>query len=638
MRYLYAAITLLLGLVLLGLGISQLTAEDQEPLQTEGAQDAPFTVVTDGIIDTEAGRDEITIEAEGEYSLAVARTYDIEAWIGDAAFNRVTGIAEGDEGESARIEAEHVGGEAQAPNPEGSDLWVATESTEGDLLYRWNAPDESGDWSMVLFRDGEEPAPTAISMEQTDTQSQVMGIVLLIGGGLLTLVALGLFYWAAGSRRKNQRPEDDDAPKDPETEDPMTDTADTDSAAATEHDPATGTDDAGSTGRTSFTSLTRTAFSGLAAVLLGAGGAIGLTGPAHAQATDDADETQEQEDADQEDSEEQEDPEEADAPDAEDLEGETDEDVEVEEEIPAEGYSVLLSSQLEDILADVAEVVETGDADQDAELLEDRVAGDALSSREIAYRNHDLVDAELPAPIGTEVLSAAVTSDQEFPRQAMVIAEHPEGEVPQILVLEQESPRENYKLVHTSMMAPGTEFPSLSAEQGGTEPLEADSEVDGMTPEQAVSGTAEYFTDSNHEFGEGMADSVYIDSLHQYYEDLAEAADDTEVSFPEPQTNEDITALELPDGSTVVAGSFEMVMQMAPLEDGDTIFLEHDLVSELVGTDWTTFPTEIFTVESVVLHLPAEDSDEDVVLLGVHDIVEDASIDTPEWFDGYDGD
>lgn len=118
---------------------------------------------------------------------------------------------------------------------------------------------------------------------------------------------------------------------------------------------------------------------------------------------------------------------------------------------------------------------------------------------------------------------------------------------------------------------------------------------------------------------------------------MAEAADDTEVSFPEPEPDEDLTTLELPDGSSVVAGSFEMVMQMAPLEDGDTIFLDHDLVVELVDTDWTTFPTEIYTSESVVLHIPAEDSEEEAVLLGVHDIIEDASIDTPEWFDGYDG-
>lgn len=619
MRYLYAAIALVIGLILLGLGIAQLTGGSDEALraETEGAEDAPFTVVTDDIIDAESDRDEFTIEAEGEYTLAVGRIYDIEAWLGDAAHNRLTGFTESEGDEPPRIDVEHVEGESAAPSPEGSDLWAATESAEGDLLYRWSTPDESGDWALLIFRDGEEPAPATISIEEPQVTSQTTGTALLIGGGLITLLALGLFYWAGISRRSGQ---DSDHDHSDDQGDPMTAS---DEAAVADHEVGEA-DEAESQGRTDFTGGARTGFSALIAAVVAVASAVGVAGPAQAgeESDPDADATVE--------------PDEAEAPDAEDLEEEHDEGVEVEEEIPAEGYSMLLSAQLERVLEDLAETVEAADAEQDAELLEDRVGRDAFAAREIAYRNHDLADTELPAPIGTDVLSAAVTSDQDFPRQAMVITDHPDTEVPQLLVLEQESPRENYRLIHTSMMAPGTEFPAISAEQGGTESVAPDDEIHGGSPSEAVSGVADFFTDSDHDYGANMAESIYIDSLHQYYEDLAEAADDTEVSFPEPETREDVTALRLPDGSTVVAGSFEMIMQMAPLEDGDTIFLEHDLVVELAGTDWTTFPTEIYTLESVVLHLPPEDSDEEIVLLGTHDIIEDASIDTPEWFDGYD--
>ena len=624
MRYLYAAIALLLGLVLLGLGVGQLNAGNEETLtaETEGAQEAPFTVVTDDIVDADAGRDEFTIEAEGEYALAVGRTYDIESWLGEAAYNRVTGFVEAADDQPSRIDVEYVDGDSQAPSPEDSDLWAATESAEGDLLYRWSTPDDTGDWALLIFRDGEEPAPAAITIEETDTTSQAAGIALLIGGGLVTLLALGLFYWASRSRRQSQGPDDDESSSTTDREAAMTES----SAAESISDTTTNPQGSNSSGRTDFTSGGRSAFSTLTAVVLAAASAVGVAGPAHAD----------QEPSPDGDGDQAEQPDEAEAPDAEDLEDEGD--VEVEEEIPAEGYSMLLSSQLERILTDIAATVEAGDAEQDTELIEGRVGGDALNAREVAYRNHTVAEAELPTPIGTEVLSAAVTSDQDFPRQAMVITDHPDSDVPQILVLEQESPRENYRLIHTSVMAPGTEFPSLSAEQGGTEPVDQEREINGHNPGETVAGLAGYFTDSEHDYGADIADSVYIDSLHQYYEDLAEAADDTEVSFPDPEPRENVTALQLPDDSTVVAGSFEMVMQMAPLQDGDTIFLEHDLVVELVGTDWTTFPTEIFTLESVVLHLPPEGSDEDAVLLGVHDIIEDASIDTPEWFDGYDDD
>lgn len=627
MRYLYAAITLLLGLVLLGLGIGQLSAESEETrtVQTQGTEEAPFTVVTDDLIDAEDGFEEFTIEAEGEYSLAVGRTFDVEAWIGEAAHNRITGITEAEGEDAGHIDAEHVEGEAQAPNPTGSDLWAATETAEGDLLYRWSTPGDSGDWSLLIFRDGEEPAPATITIEQMQPQSQTAGIALVIGGALVLLISLGLFYRATTARRKPRDPEE----KTPEDDQPKEDGTESAEADAPEsQDPEA--DDRQDTQRRDFTSASRSLISALTSIALAAGAAVGLAGPAQAEnePTDQPGGTAEQSEPAEGD--------EAAEPDAEELETQTDEDVDVDQEMPAEGYSMLLSSQLDRILTDISEVVQAADAEQDSEMLEERVSGTALTARETAYRNQDAAEGDAPAPVGTEVLSAAVSSNEDFPRQAMVITEHPDTEVPQVLVLQQQTARENYKLVHTAMMAPGTEFPSLSTEQGGTEMVDPESEIGGISPADAVTGMAEYFTDADHDFGGRVAESTYIDSLHQYYQDLTEAADDTEVNFPDPEGREGTTALQLPDGSTVVAGSFEMRMQMAPLEDGDTIFLEDELVADMLGTDWTTFPTEITTLESVVVHLPPEDSEENAVLLGVDDITLDATTETPEWFDGYD--
>lgn len=629
MRYLYPALALLLGLILLGFGIGQLNADPEtHTVETQGAEDAPFTVVSDDLIDSEEGFEEFTIGAEGEFSLAVGRTYDVEAWTGEAAHNRVTGFVEADGEEAAHIEAEHVEGEMQAPNPTGSDLWVATETAEDDLLYRWSTPDDSGDWSLLIFRDGEQPAPASITTEQVEPQSQVPGTILVIAGALALLLSVGLFYRAANARRRSSDSDDDT----PEGSSP--DGAGADSADSKEQDIADAEADpekaAERPERTDFSGASRSVVSALTTIVVAAGSAVGLAGPAHAEetATEQPDESaQESEPADAEVS---------DEPDAEDIETQTEEDAEVDEEMSAEGYSVLLNSQLDRILTDVAEVVEAGDAERDTELLEERVAGPALSARETAYRNQEISEDDAPEPVGTEVLSAAVSGGEGFPRQAMVITDHPDTDVPQVLVLQQQSARENYRLVHTAMMAPGTEFPSLSTEQGGTQVVDPEAEVAGTTPVEAVSGMADYYTDADHEFGDRVADSAYIDSLHQYYQDLADAADDTEVNFPAPQGRDGTTALQLPDGSTVVAGSFEMSMQMAPLQDGDTIFLEHDLVVDMLGTDWTTFPTEITTLESVVVHLPAPDSEDEAVLLGVNDMVLDATIESPDWFDGYD--
>lgn len=652
MRKLSAFAALLIGLVLIILGVVRLADANsqEETLQTQGAQDAPFTVVTEGVIDPEDDREEFTIEADGEYTVAIGRTYDIEAFIGDAAYNRIDSLSEGDDETAAHVHAEHIEGESEAPNPLNSDLWVATETTEGELLYRWTAPDESGDWSMVIFRDGTEAAPADIAVENPFTASSTSGIILLVSGGLVLLLAVGLFYVAARNRQPEAatrtaatattaaagtaavpaatNAEESDA-EDSAAEDraQFADGAEDDVAEETENPAAadiTEDPEPRQDGLPPFKGGGAAMIGGIALTALLAGS---VTGAPPVQAATDEPTSVDQEA--EEDSAEQ------DA--GEDAEQDSEEPgIDTDTDIPEEGYSVLLNSQLERILEDIAQTAVTADEETDAEALESRFTGAALESRELAYRNHDLAETGLPQPIGTEILSAAVTSGEDFPRQAMVIVDHPEAQVPQILILEQEDARSNYRVAHVSTMAPGTEFPSISAEQGGVSQLSGDAEIGDITPESALTGAAGFLSDSSADFGDRMAESVYIDGLHEYYTELSEAAEDADVRFPDPSVDEETTALELPDGSTVVAGSFERVMQMAPLEDGDTIFLEHDLVVELVETDWTTFPAEITSKESVVLMIPADGSEDGVVLLGVHDIIEDASIETPEWFTGYD--
>lgn len=690
MRFVYAIIAFAAGLALLGLGINQLTAETEEThvVETEGAEDAPFTVVTNDVIDAEAGRDEFTIEAEGEYLIALGRTYDVEAWLDDATHNRVTGFETSEDPEQpSRITAEYIDGETDVPEPTDSDLWVSVETAEGETPYRWDTPDEEGDWALLMYREDGEPAPAAITTTETVTYSHTGGIALLVSGALVILLALGLFYWAVGAprRRKNAQaapaaaagaevdhaeapapgehdatqefvpawaaqPEaeadpaaEDPAPEHPDTlEDPTEGHGEDEDDEDDDADPMNTPDDPPPATRDNSEKLSgwaqgirdrldggRSAFAAVLAALVALAAGLGLAGPAHA-------ENDEESPAEDEDSEvQQEAPAEPDPEELEDENGAGDE-TGVEGEVPSEGYSVLLSSQLESIMEDIAQTVENGDEERDAELLEDRVAGDALDYRELAYRNNELAETSMPTPIGTEVLSAAVTGDTDFPRQAVVIVEHPDAEVPQVLIIEQATARENYKLIHTAMMAPGTEFPAVSAEQGGVSAVPPGEADESGTPAAALQGVSRWFVDEDHEFGQQVAESVYIDALHEYHEELTEAADDTVIEFADPEVDlENASALELPDGTVVVAGAFDMTMEMSPIGDGDTIFLEHDLVVEIVGTDWTTFPTRITSREFVVLHIPPEDSEEEVVLVGVDNLISDAEINTPEGFDDY---
>lgn len=674
MRFISSIIAFVLGLAALGTGIGQLTAwapETSTVVESEEAEgEAPLTVITEDVVDPESDRDTFTIEAEGEYTVALARLHDIESWVDGAAHVRVDDVVEDGEG-GGSWDVEYLEGETEVPNPYDSDMWVATETTEGPMDYQWAAPDQSGEWALMLFRDGSEPAPAQFTTEITAEEDTALPVILIVLGALGILLGIVLFYWALAARRaqreeqgeetaehegagqeepaqvdaaqaseqaavagaatgaaaagSEQESEEDAAEDASEAEETSAEDETTVIPAAAEEDDVNGEDEDDQRG-----GWKRSSVATAAAV------AIALSPSALATAQDEADEQPQQEeqpeqdDAAQQDAAEDEDEEPAqqDDQDAEET-PEADEEISEEDGTPGEApetqdYSVLVDSQLESIVEDIAEVVAEGDEAGDAELLEDRVGGNALDVRELSYRNSEISDNAEPEPIGTEILSAAVTSEQGFPRQALVITQHEDAELPQVLMLEQESARENYKLTQAVTMDPSAEFPGLSAEDGGVGAVGPSSETARFPADLAMERTAVFLNNAEYYFGMHVQESAYIEDLQSYQQEVRDSAPDVTVSYTRPLN--DAAALRLPDGSVLAVGSFDATEQLRPDEPGAAInFGEEGLLNELAGTSSTTADTDILSRESLILHIPAEE-DEQITVLGVDYIVSDVNI------------
>ncbi len=136
-----------------------------------------------------------TAEEDEQVVLAIGRTAEVEAWLGDAEHLRVSGLSsweelttevvtaeEPDADEATDEEAEDPAA-AGLPDPAGSDLWVAEEVGTGDAELTWT--DSPGRWSLVAATDGTGPAPV-VELEwgrEVTTPWLVPGIVL--GAGLL---------------------------------------------------------------------------------------------------------------------------------------------------------------------------------------------------------------------------------------------------------------------------------------------------------------------------------------------------------------------------------------------------------------------------------------------------------------------
>ena len=136
---------------------------------------------------------------------------------------------------------------------------------------------------------------------------------------------------------------------------------------------------------------------------------------------------------------------------------------------------VVSDSQLQRIVREVASTVKTADTNRDQALLITRVAGSALETRKVQYFLQQK-NKKIPAlaPVIANPITVALPmqlSDSALgwqPRTLMVATKSDDPKVPpQMLVLQQQSPRENYKLWYLIDLLPSDTFPTVAAQNVG---------------------------------------------------------------------------------------------------------------------------------------------------------------------------
>lgn len=145
---------------------------------------------------------------------------------------------------------------------------------------------------------------------------------------------------------------------------------------------------------------------------------------------------------------------------------------------------VVNDAQLQRIVREVATTVKTADGARDEPLLLTRVAGPALELIKIQYflQTKNKKIPKLPEIIANPVtialpmqLPAAELGWQ--PRTIMVVTKsEATTRAPQLLVLQQESPRENYKLWYLIDLLPNAKFPDVAAQDIGAISVAAENE------------------------------------------------------------------------------------------------------------------------------------------------------------------
>jgi hypothetical protein len=189
---------------------------DTATLSLPTRPDAPVVVSDPGVLDAVAP--DVTIEAtaggDEPVVLAVARSADVDAWVGPAAHTRITGLASWEQLEVTDVAAEESTAEATEgataepaepaalPNPAGSDLWVVEQTGTGSAQIDWT--DRDGRWSLLAATDGTAPAPevTLTWPVEVATPWLVPGLIL---GGLLLIAGIALLVLDTLTHREMRR-------------------------------------------------------------------------------------------------------------------------------------------------------------------------------------------------------------------------------------------------------------------------------------------------------------------------------------------------------------------------------------------------------------------------------------------------
>ncbi|WP_264354400.1 hypothetical protein [Pseudarthrobacter sp. MM222] len=588
LRFKTAVALVLLGLLTLLAGIGQKTfwapAETVTATAPTDAAAAPLTVFDEKLRTRQGGTVKINVKGEGSFLLAAGRPDDVDAWVGATAHNTVSGVS--DDGKALQLT--HTDGEATAPSPAGSDLWVTTENASGELNYSWTPPAD-GDWSLLLATDGTKPAPASITMTfPNDTTTpwaipfMVLGSLLILGGGALLVLkpkpgagngkggALGNLLGRRPGAKSAARPA----------------AGDTTGAGTTSEVPAAKpttpaeNSSAGNSLAGWRSAGHRWRRSGAVVAVLTAS-AVAVTGVAAQASQTPAPAPSTSTSA---------------APAATPPAAE-----------PAADAPVLIDAQFRRILEQVAGAVDAGDAAKDAAKVEPRVAQAELEVRTQNYKIRSQVGAyEARMPVrATKLLTTVVTKKRSWPRSVLAVTQGEGNVVPQLLTLTQASPRENYKLVATTPLQPGTTFPSIPRD--GTETL-APADKTGLlySGEEALAGLGDRLTNAESPFKDKLAEgqsSPYIADTLAYQADVVTSGVNGTFAFTHKVVPESIVVFRAADGGALVLGRLNFSFDGTPKAAGDKLTIGDDAAA-LAGGKETSTGMVLNFAESMAVYVP----------------------------------
>jgi hypothetical protein len=610
-RFALAIVAFVAAAVMIGFGIAQRTVylePDRVSLSTEIKGDTAYTVIEPDALGAHPGKQTLTVSGSDTVFVSYGRTSDIDAWLGDAPYVAVhydkksaeftSEVVEPEAGaDDASVDSgtdelplEATEGDAAAAavpgaSPAGSDLWLDEFSDENSVRTTIDVPD---DISVLLASDGTQPAPSDLEIAWPLDNSTPWAGPLLAGGALVFLSGLALLLSGFRQHRRSRGPRRN-LPRGPRGKLPRAP-----KPRSIRSSQVTG-------GRRAVGRAKRVAVIPLLVIP-----AIALTAcssdywprfdqvPAStAPATTPPTAT--------------------DAPTS-------------EEEALEPAVTV---PQMERIMRRIAVSTTEADTALDATAITERFDGPALAARQASY----VIRASLPdqpAPVAIPASPLTLTLPQQVSgwpangRTVLTIAKNSEDPTiaPTALVLQQPTPRDNYKIVYAMSLAPDADVPEVAPASIGAPLISPEFKGLVLPPGQVAAAYGDVLLrGDDSEFaalfdpeGDVLREQLGLTGQQAISDSLPPTAD---IAFSNVVGASPTVALATNDSGALVSVSIEQTEKVTP-NDGGTIGFEAGAPGAALSgfTEKSAKGVQRVIGVQLLFYVPSVGSDEQIRLLG----------------------
>lgn len=559
MRFFIAAALFVASVVTLLVGVAQRTIWAPPPsvsMSIEVESTSNFITIPNQVLTSHPGTPTIEVAGTKKTFLASAREADIRAWVGLADHQDI-GLNE----EGVQLTAINKLGAKQKVSPFESDLWREEVRSGSKGVIKVNPEAEA---AVLVASDGFRKAPTSLTITWPIAYDLTPSNTFLITGLVLLLGAILFNYLAFSDRKRKRGPRRRfyQAPKPPQYKFKVASSS------------------VRAKGRRSSRNNALAVPSSILILALLSGCTSDTSLPVASPSSS------------------------------------ADSEAAVEVAPP-----VVTEMQLSKILKKIELVVKSADAEKSASVLKDRFTGPALQLRSAHYKlmSRSRKIAALPSIVGSPITFNLPAASDVWPRTVMAVTdEKGDTALPQLLVLQQKSPRSNYEVWYYVRLMPGAAIPAVPTADVGSIPVDKSSLFLALKPTKIATA----YGDVVNNGARSLSAALFDLTKDEFYKQVSQSQKDQvanlttgKITFTHRLGDPNIISLSTSGAGALVAVYMNDIYQIKPRTPGSAVAVSGQ-EKLLLGADGSVRGVRSLYGDMLLFYVPALSEKARIRLLG----------------------